>query len=79
MSVDNGPSTIGDIIRRLGVSPGYVQQYRKRLLDAGLVVQSGWGKLDLALPHLRQYLRQHPDRSPGMAAAASWADDEFPF
>jgi hypothetical protein len=79
MSVDEGPSTIGDIIQRLEVSPGYAQQYRKRLLDAELVVQSGRGKLDLALPHLRQYLRQHPDRATGVAEAASWADDEFPL
>jgi len=59
MSADNGPSQIRDIQTRLGVDKNYASQYRLRLLALELVQPAGRGRLDFALPYLRDYLREH--------------------
>lgn len=59
MSADNGPSQIRDIQARLGVDKNYASQYRLRLLALELVEPAGRGRLDFALPYLRDYLREH--------------------
>lgn len=59
MSADNGPSQIRDIQTRLGVDKNYASQYRLRLLALELVEPAGRGRLDFALPYLRDYLREH--------------------
>ena len=30
-----------------------------RLIDAQLIEPAGWGRVDFALPYLREYLREH--------------------
>jgi hypothetical protein len=68
MAVDDGPSRVGDIAQRLNASANYTSQYRLRLIEAELIEPAGWGKIDFALPYLREYLREHaaierpPDR-----------------
>ncbi len=37
----------------------YAGVYRRRLLDAGVIVEAARGLLDFAVPHLREYLREH--------------------
>jgi hypothetical protein len=64
MAEDEGASRLADIADRLGENTKYAGVYRRRLLDAGVVVEAGRGLLDFAVPHLRQYLREHAASSP---------------
>lgn len=57
MSVDTGPSSVADLQKRLGVSQGHVQSYRRRLLDAGVIVAPRRGELSFVIPRLRNYLQ----------------------
>ncbi|QRP21932.1 ATP-binding protein [Corynebacterium macginleyi] len=59
MAQDNGPSSMSDITVRLGKSPQYASNYRRRLLDSGLIDIPASGQVDFALPYLRDYLREH--------------------
>lgn len=60
-SIDDGPSITADIIHRTGSRPTLIAKYRKRLLDAGLIESTGHGKLNYAIPGLREFLRKNPD------------------
>ncbi len=57
MAEDEGPSRVDAIRERMGVSSRYVQTYRRRLIDAGVVNSVGRGTLDIAIPYLREHLR----------------------
>jgi len=59
MAVDDGPSKTSDIGARMGVDRNYASQYRLRLIAAGMIVPAGHGRVDFALPHLREWLRDH--------------------
>lgn len=59
MAIDDGPATAGDIVQRTGSRPSLVAKYRTRLLAAGLVESPGHGKIDFAIPGLREYLRKN--------------------
>jgi len=59
MARDDGPAKISDIAERMSVAPEYANVYRARLIDAELVEPAGRGKLDFALPYLRECLREH--------------------
>lgn len=59
MAQDEGPSLISDIKNRLKRSDSYVSNYRRRLLDAEIIIEAGRGRVDFALPYLRDYLREH--------------------
>lgn len=59
MAHDDGPSKISDIAVRMGRSDSYAGNYRRRLLDAEMIVETGRGEIDFALPYLRDYLREH--------------------
>ena len=56
MALDAGPVRMADIADRLGVNANYASQYRRRLLAAELIEPVGTGKVDFALPYLREYL-----------------------
>lgn len=56
MTQDKGESATVDIAKRLGAERGYVSRYRQRLIDAGLVQSSDWGKLVFSPPYMRDYL-----------------------
>lgn len=58
MAADDGPSKVADIRERLGESNGYVQAYRARLMEAGMVASERRGELELTMPYLRDYLRR---------------------
>ncbi|MGO4235936.1 ATP-binding protein [Arthrobacter sp. Soil761] len=58
MAQDDGPSIAGDIGQRLKAKTNLIANYRSRLLAAGLVEPAGHGKIDFAIPGLRQYLRK---------------------
>ena len=50
------PVTTSDIQRKMGVSQGYIQQYRLRLLETELIFSPAYGKLDFSIPYLKEYL-----------------------
>lgn len=58
MSEDDGPATTADIGRRLGNEKNTIGNYRARLIDAGLIQPAGRGRLDFAIPGLREHLRR---------------------
>lgn len=59
MAEDDGPSTLANIGQRLGANSNYTSQYRLRLLALELIKPAGHGRVDFALPYLRDYLREH--------------------
>lgn len=56
MAPDGGLSTIANITARLGGDKNWVQPYRARLIDAGVVVSPRRGELEFTLPYLADYL-----------------------
>lgn len=57
MAVDDGPSRVRDVARRIGRTVDLVGGYRTRLADADLVHSTGYGTMDFAMPHLRHHIR----------------------
>lgn len=52
----DGPATSGDIASLMGSSTKNIGSYRKRLIDAALIESCGYGKVDFAIPYMRDYL-----------------------
>lgn len=50
------PAIVADIIATLGVKNSYFQQYRVRLIDAGVVEAPRDGALSITVPYLAEYL-----------------------
>lgn len=59
MAQDDGPSRTGEVAKRMKVSPSYASTYRERLISAQIIEAAGHGKVDFAIPYLREYLREH--------------------
>jgi AAA ATPase domain len=59
MATDDGPSSMKAIAQRLNVDANYASQYRLRLLAAEVIVSTGHGMVDFALPSMRDYLKEH--------------------
>lgn len=59
MARDDGPSKLSEIAERLHVSRDYINVYRARLIASLMIESAGRGKVDFALPYLREYLREH--------------------
>lgn len=60
MAVDDGPSSTGEIGARLGITKGHQNVQRTRLLERELIVATGHGLVDFALPYLREHVRGLP-------------------
>jgi hypothetical protein len=58
MAVDDGPSRVADIVRRMGKGSQYINTYRGRLAAAGVIEAPARGRLDFAIPYLRETLRE---------------------
>ena len=58
MALDEGESSTARVAERLDVTVDYAQKYRKRLIDAGVLEPSGWGKVRICVPLLEGYLRE---------------------
>jgi hypothetical protein len=65
MLPDAGPTKTADIAQRLDHTKDYVSQYRRRLLERGIIAPAGRGKVAFALPHMEAYLHTR--------AAQNWA------
>ncbi|MEC4175142.1 ATP-binding protein [Adlercreutzia sp. R7] len=61
MLEDEGDSRIADLIERLGRSSSLVAQYRKRLIDAGVIGKRARGVVGFDLPYFRNYLQEKLD------------------
>ena len=61
--VDDGPSRVADIARRIGRSSQYANTYRGRLMAAGVIESPSRGRVDLSIPYLRDTLRTLGDLS----------------
>ena len=57
MSKDNESSSMADIQARMNVSPAYIQQYRNRLIESGVILSGQRGRVEFAVPYLGEYLR----------------------
>jgi hypothetical protein len=57
MSRDVENSRISDIRERMKVSQSYVQKYRTRLIEAGVIASVSRGELTFLIPYLGEYLR----------------------
>jgi hypothetical protein len=65
MAVDDGPSSTGEIARRLDINAQHANVFRDRLIkDAELITSDGRGLVDFALPYLREYMREQPAFEP---------------
>ncbi|MBO0769691.1 MAG: hypothetical protein J2O48_13490, partial [Solirubrobacterales bacterium] len=58
MAEDDGPSATRVIAERLQVTRAYANVYRTRLLEAQLIEVAGRGRVDFAIPYLREYVRE---------------------
>lgn len=61
MLEDEGDSRIADLVERLGRSSSLVAQYRKRLIDAGIIGKRARGVVGFDLPYFRTYLQAKLD------------------
>lgn len=61
MLEDEGDSRIADLVERLGRSSSVVAQYRKRLIDAGIIGKRARGVVGFDLPYFRDYLQEKLD------------------
>ncbi|WP_240951146.1 ATP-binding protein [Bifidobacterium olomucense] len=59
MAQDDGPSSTSAIAERMGKDVKYAGIYRTRLIEAQVIEEQGYGKVDFAIPYLREYLREH--------------------
>ena len=57
MSEDESHSEISALSERMGVSQEYIQQYKRRLIQAGMIRQPRRGIICFAVPYLKDYLQ----------------------
>ena len=56
MSKDGEESEVNDIAERMGVSNQYIQIYKKRLIQSGVINQPSRGKVRIVIPYLKEFL-----------------------
>lgn len=56
MLVDAGDSRSGDIAKRMGVSTSQAAQYRRRLIESGVIGERRRGVVGFDLPYFKEYL-----------------------
>ncbi len=56
MAADAGESSVSDIAERLNVSNAYVQLYKRRLMQAGVISQPRRGLVRFEVPYMREHL-----------------------
>lgn len=52
------PCRMVDLEKEMKISHGKAQTYRRRLLDAGVIISQRRGEIELIMPQLREYLRR---------------------
>lgn len=61
MVQDDGDSLIGEIASRLGKTTQYATQYKRRLMEQGVIGERGRGKLGFDLPYMRDFVKSRQD------------------
>lgn len=56
MVSDEKESSMADISERMKVGKDYAQQYKRRLIDNGIIEQHRRGKVRIIIPYLREYM-----------------------
>ena len=64
MSIDDGDSSTTTITSRIASTPAHADRYKQQLIDEGLAVSEGYGRVRFAHRSLRQWLRTNPDLPP---------------
>lgn len=59
MLVDGHVSATSDIAKRMGKDANYVSQYRRRLVERGIIGARGRGKVAFEMPLMREYLPEY--------------------
>lgn len=59
MLEDEGETKTSDLVLRLGWSDSQVAQYRRRLIDAGVIGYRGRGRVGFELPYFREFLLEN--------------------
>ena len=62
MAIDDGVTSTTDIGKRLGNRPNTIGNYRARRIDAGLIQPAGFGRVEFAIPGLREHLRANKEK-----------------
>ena len=57
-------SSLADVARRMGVGSNYASQYKRRLLDQGVVGEPSRGWVRFGMPALREYLEERLEEAP---------------
>ena len=58
MSEDEKDSKVSDLVKRLDRSPAQVSQYRRRLIDAGIIGERTRGVIGFDLPYFKEFLTE---------------------
>ena len=64
MLPDKAESKIGDITNRLGITSNLAGQYRLRLIKQGVIEEYGRGRIQFAMPLLKDYLIKYYSAKP---------------
>ena len=75
MARDDGPSRMKHLAERMHQTPQYVNVYRERLLQLGLIRQIRRGWIDFSVPGHRNALRSTGEYAAGTASAARLEPD----
>ena len=58
MALLGTPCRTSRVAEEMAVTPDYAQQYRRRLIDAGIITTSAQGEVEFAVPLLEDYLKE---------------------
>lgn len=59
MLPDSGPSRVSEIAKRMGVASNYTSQYKRRLLEDGVIIgERGRGLVGFDIPAFREFLNE---------------------
>ena len=58
MLPDSGPSRVSEIAKRMGVASNYASQYKRRLLEDGVIGERGRGLVGFDIPAFREFLSE---------------------
>ena len=70
MAQDSGDSNVSDIQARLDRSASVISQYKRRLIDAGIIGERRRGIIGFDLPFFREYLLEFLGEYPAKPARA---------
>ena len=58
MLPDSGPSRVSEIAKRMGVASNYASQYKRRLLEDGVIGERGRGLVGFDIPRVQGILER---------------------